>query len=130
MLEAVQERGRRAFRIAGEKNRRARYPMRRLRFQTADQIAQRHLEPARLLEQDARAAPPGQHDDDEQLANQQREPAAVENLQKIGARKVVSIAASGTIRAAATMGFHFHTFQITTNAISVVTTIVPVTAMP
>ena len=51
-------------------------------------------------------------------------------LSRLAVRKVKSMNSSGAIRRPAARGDHFHTFQITTNAIITVTTIVPVTAMP
>ena len=51
-------------------------------------------------------------------------------LSRLAPRNVRSTNRNGTISAAAASGGHRHTFQITTNAIVTVTTMVPVTAMP
>src|SRR4029079_8067515 len=51
-------------------------------------------------------------------------------LSRLAERKVRSIKRNGTINAAVASTDHFHTFQMTMNAIKVVTTIVPVTAIP
>ena len=53
VLEIVQQRGRREVRIAGEEHRGARHDVRRLLLQAADQRIDRHLDAARLLNQDA-----------------------------------------------------------------------------
>jgi hypothetical protein len=52
------------------------------------------------------------------------------SFRRLAARKVRSIAKNGAIRAAASSGDQPHTFQITTNAMAAVTTMVPVTEMP
>src|SRR6478736_5218801 len=51
-------------------------------------------------------------------------------LSKFAERKVVSMARSGNIIASVTHSGHFQTLKITIIAIIVVTTMVPVTAMP
>ena len=51
-------------------------------------------------------------------------------LSRLAPRKLRSMNRNGAISAAAASGDQFHTFQITTNAIIPVTTMVPVTAMP
>ena len=84
MLEAVHQRGRRAFRIAGEKHRGAGHALRRLFLEDADEIVERGFEPARLGEQNAGAAPPRIHHQHHQAAERQRHPAALNDFEHIG----------------------------------------------
>ena len=84
VLQAVQQRGGRAFRCCGEEHGRAGNAWRRLFLQRLDQRLDRHLEPPCLGGEDARAPAPGEHDGDEQAADQERHPAALRHLEQIG----------------------------------------------
>ena len=75
VLQAVEERRRRAGRIAGQEDRRARNVRRRLLFQIPDQVEKRHLQTTGLFEQDARAPPPGQHDDHQARSRERPAPS-------------------------------------------------------
>ena len=52
------------------------------------------------------------------------------SFSSVAPRKVISISRNGPIKQAAAIADHFHTFQMAMNASMLVTTIVPVTAMP
>ena len=131
VLQTVHQRGRRAARIAGQKHGGARHALRRPLFQHRHQIGQRNFELARSSRTEAgcRAATCTSA-----ASRRRRAPAAPSRLRKPSAgwlpRKVRSRSRNGAISAAAAIGDHCQTFQITTNAIIAVTTIVPVTEMP
>ena len=84
VLEIVQQRGRREFGIAGEEHRGARHDMRRLLLQAVQQRFERHLGLARLVGEDAGAAPPGQDQHHHEDAEQQRHPGAFQQLEQVG----------------------------------------------
>ncbi len=83
MLETVQERGRRAFRVAGEEYGSAGHSLRRFLFQYADKIVERGFEPAGFRKQEPAATAPSIHHQHHQSANRQRHPAALYNLQQV-----------------------------------------------
>ena len=87
VLETVQQRGRRAFRIAGEKHRRSGHALRWLALEHAHQIVERGLEPAGLVEQKPRAAPPRIHHEHDDDAERERHPAAFDDLEHVGRQK-------------------------------------------
>ena len=87
MLEAVHERGGRALRRAGEKDRRARHAERRLLFQHAHEVGERDLLPPCFLEQQAAAVAPRVHHDYHQATQSQWHPSTFDDLQKIGAEE-------------------------------------------
>ena len=80
VLEIVQERGRRIFRVAGEKNRRPRHDVRRLLFQTLHQRLERHFRAPRLEGQQPRPAPPRGHDQHDREAEHDRNPRAFQDI--------------------------------------------------
>ena len=130
VLEAVQQRRGRAFRIAGEKHRRPRNPLRRLSLQHAHQIVERRLEPAGFLEQEPRAAPPRVHHQHDDAAERQRHPAALDDLEHVGGKKSQIDEEERQHQRRRGDGDQRHIRQMTMKAIMPVTTMVPVTAMP
>ena len=83
VLEVVQQGGGRGLGIAGQEHGRALHPMRLALLQHADELGQRHVDLAGLLDQDARAPPPGHHQRDQHRADQERHPAALRDLEGV-----------------------------------------------
>ena len=60
VLEVVEERSRRKFRLAGEEHRGARHHVRRMLLQARQQDIERHFAPPRFMGEDTGAPPPCQ----------------------------------------------------------------------
>ena len=102
VLQIVQERGRRAVRIAGQEDRGAGHAVRRLGVEPGDEIAQRDLDAPRLLREDRRAASPGQHHQHQRAAeagSASSRRAAIFRL--FAARNVEAMKTNGPMRASA-----------------------------
>jgi hypothetical protein len=87
VLEIVQERARGRIRIAGEEDCGPGHPVRRLRFEAAHEVHQRDLLAARFLGQYRGALAPGQHDQDQHAAIEDRHPPAAGDLQAVRSEK-------------------------------------------
>ena len=78
VLQAVEKRRRRRTRIAGKEYCRARDTRRRLLLEARDEVEKRNFQAPRLLEKDTAAASPAEHDQHQEDAERDREPAALE----------------------------------------------------
>jgi len=131
VLEAVQQRGRRAVRIAGEEHRGARHALRRLLLQHGDEGESSGVSSLRVLSINRRVprrqvymttiTPPAS-------ASGTQPPSTT--FMRLAARKVVSTMMKGAIRAMVAASDQCQTLRMTMNAMIAVTTMVPVTAMP
>ncbi len=100
------------------------------RSSVATSGVERHLALARLLEQQPAAAPPVYITTITSAPSASGIQPPSNTLSRLAPRNVRSISRNGAISATAAHSGQRQTFQITMNAISAVTTIVPVTAMP
>ena len=117
-------------RVAGEEDRGARNTRRRMLLEIRDHLDKRHLEPARLVEQDASAAPPRQHHDHQEDAEKHRQPAALDDLQEVRREEGAVDDEERHHERRRAQRLHFQTRQTTMKRSIAVTTMVPVTAMP
>ena len=87
VLEGVQQRMRRGLRGGGQVDRRSRHAQRRLEKQRLQEGSERHGLGAQPLDQDLASAPPCGHHQEDRRSDDQREPAAVADLQQRGGKE-------------------------------------------
>src|SRR5260221_5827529 len=84
VLEIMQQRGRHAVDVAGQKDRRARHPTARRRLEVLEEEVERHRRARALGDQELPTADPRPHHDIDDRGDKEREPAALLDLHHVG----------------------------------------------
>ena len=87
VLEGVQQRGRDMPQVAGHKDRRPRNACRFLGVEPVDELTQRQRVACAPFGEQTAASPPRRHNGEDQCGDDDREPAALADLQQVGAQK-------------------------------------------
>ena len=131
VAKVVRERRRRAGRLRGHEDSGPGHADRLYRLDRGHELVERDRARRQPLGDEAAPGLPGRHQREEQQRDRQRDPAALQDLQRVGAeeREVDRSGTAPSRRTAAGFG-HCQRSVMTTYSSSTVMTIVSVTAMP